>query len=221
MSKTALFKAVAEWDAPTVVRLLSTDPGLVQVRDQRGRTAQHVCANRRWDKKPSSAKASIATMSALLTAGADVNAVQEISDDGKVFPATPLWYAVAWGQNLPLIKELLRCGADPDWCLFAVVWANDAPLARMLLKAGSNTELRFPEETPLHYAARLGREAVIKELIEAGADIRATDSKGKTPLDYARKKRLGERTRLLLGEKLETAARLARRDSTAVRVKAK
>ncbi len=225
MSRTALFKAASEWEAATVARLVFADPTLVQARDKRGRTAQHVCANRRWDGRVDTAEASIATMRALLAAGGDIDVVQEIADDGEIFRATPLWYSVAWGRNLPLIKDLLRRGANPDWCLFAVVWANDAPLARMLLKAGSKTELKFSGETPLHYAARLGREPVINELVAAGADIRAGDSKGKTPLEYVRKKRLGERTRLLLGENIERSkpvvAKRRLRNPSALQTKSK
>jgi ankyrin repeat protein len=200
MSKSALFKAAAAWDVSTVGRLLSGDPDLAHARDSRGRSALHICARQRWDGTASRARASIATVRALLTAGADINAVHEIPDDGEIFPATALWHAVAWGRNRPLALELLRRGASPEPCLFAVTWADDAPMARMLLKAGARTGLRSDGETPLHYAARLGREKVLRVLVAAGADIHATDAKGRTPLDLARKKGLGEAARRLLGE---------------------
>jgi ankyrin repeat protein len=200
MSKTALFNAAKGWDAAAVAALLEQTPPLIAARDGSGRSALHVCARRQWDGKPATARAAIATARALIKAGEDVNVIHPIPDDGEVFPATPLWCAVAWGRNPPLVKALLKEGANPDHCLAAVVWANDVPLARVLLKAGSNTGLCFGGETPLHYAARLAREPVLLELVRAGADIHVKDSKGRTPLDYARKKRLSPKVRAALGE---------------------
>lgn len=200
MSKTALFNAAKAWDAPTVAALLTTDPGLIQARDPKGRSALHVCARRQWDGKPASARASIATARALIAVGADINVIHEIPDDGEIFRATPLWCAVAWGRNASLVKMLLAAGANPDGCLWAVVWSGDLSLARMLLKAGSRTELIFGGETPLLYAARLAREPLVLELVRAGANIHATDSKGLTSLDHARKKRLSPKVRAFLGE---------------------
>jgi ankyrin repeat protein len=200
MSKSALFKAASAWDASTVGRLLSGDPALAHARDPRGRAALHVCAHQRWDGTAARARASIATVRALLAAGGDIDVVHEIPDDGEIFPATALWHAVAWGRNRPLALELLRRGASPEHCLFAVTWADDAPMVRMLLKAGARTRIRSGGETPLHYAARLGREKVLRALVAAGADIHATDAKGRAPLDLARKKGLGASARRLLGE---------------------
>ncbi|MGE0808220.1 MAG: ankyrin repeat domain-containing protein [Burkholderiaceae bacterium] len=188
MSKTALFKAARAWDAETVRALLGVKPELAQARDSRGRTALHLCAGRPLVE--AEVKAGLATAAQLLDAGVDTDAVEEIPDDGDVFPATALWYAVARGRNLELVRFLLKAGADPDNCLWAVVWADDAPMARLLLDAGSNTELRFDGDTPLLYAARLGREAALQELLRAGADIRVHDAKGRSPLDLARKRRL-------------------------------
>ena len=42
-----------------------------------------------------------------------------------------------------------------------------------------------PEETPLLAAARLGRAAVVSSLLEAGADVGATDKQGNTVLHLA------------------------------------
>jgi ankyrin repeat protein len=39
--------------------------------------------------------------------------------------------------------------------------------------------------TPLHWAAVKGSKASIKHLIEAGADLNAKESQGKTPRDMA------------------------------------
>jgi uncharacterized protein len=199
MSKTALFRNASLWAAPALAELIAQDRNLVNARDSKGRTALHLCARRRWDGTAASARSSLATAHALLEAGAAINAVQEIADDGEIFPATALWYAVAWGRNVPLVKDLVRRGADPDNCLAAVVWADDAPMTRLLLRAGSRTEIKFAGETPLIYAARLARERIIEELVAGGSDIRAKDAKGMTALDHARRKRLSHRIQLLLG----------------------
>lgn len=199
MSKTALFDAAKRWDAAQVARLATDSPDLVKATDPRGRTALHLCAGRAVESANDPAKAAIATATALLEAGADLDAVQEIADDGEIFPATPLWYAVARGKNLPLVKALLKAGANPDHCLWAAAWANDAAMIKALLKAGSRTELRFAGETPLVYAARLGREAVIPDLVRANASLAARDAKGMTPLDHALRKRLSDKTVVALG----------------------
>jgi ankyrin repeat protein len=139
-------------------------------------------------------------MREFLNAGADINAVHQIPDDKEVFPATPLWYAPARGQNGQLARFLLKAGANPDNCLWTVIWSNEPEFVRLLLDAGSMTELRFDGETPLIYAARLGREKAVLELVAAGADITARDSKGRTAAEHARKKRLSQAVLTALGE---------------------
>lgn len=189
MSKTALFAACKVWDANAAQAILAKNPDLVQARDARGRNALHLCAARALAAGQSPA-ASLETAKTLLDAGADVNAVHEIPDDGEIFPATALWYALARGQNRALASFLLSAGANADHCLWAAVWAGDIESARMLLQAGSKTELRFAGETPLLYAARLGREDMVLELVRANADKMVRDSKGRSPLDYALTKKL-------------------------------
>lgn len=197
MSKTALFKACRDWDAKAAGKILAADPALINILDPKGRTALHLCAGVPLTPERS-AGASISTAEILLAAGADLNAIQQIPDDGEIFPATALWYAASWGKNPPLAAYLLEQGANPDNCLFCVVYSNDVDLLKLLLRAGSDTELRFGGETPLHYAARLGREDAVLALIGAGAQTNARDRKGMTPLDHARKKQLNSKVIALL-----------------------
>ena len=143
--------------------------------------------------------ASLATARELLNAGAEINVVHEIPDGKEVFRATPLWHALARGQNGQLARLLLKAGANPDNCLWTVIWSKEPELVRLLLKAGSKTEVRFDGETPLIYAARLGREKAVLELVAAGADISARDSKGFAAAQYARKKRCHRLSLRLLG----------------------
>jgi len=95
---------------------------------------------------------------------------------------------------------LLKAGANPDNCLWTVIWSKEPELVRLLLGAGSKTEVRFDGETPLIYAARLGREKAVLELVAAGADITARDSKGCTAAEHARRKRLSQAVLTALGE---------------------
>lgn len=190
MSRTSLFKAARAWDAVETERLLEIDRDLAKATDRSGRTALHLCAGAPLRERAGRARASLTTARALLAAGAELDAVQPIADHDEIFPATPLWYAVARGCNPPLVEMFLELGANPDHCLWATAWANDAALTRSLLQAGARTDLRADGETPLLYAARLGREPVIEALLAAGADVHIGDGKGRTAYELARKKRV-------------------------------
>lgn len=200
MSKTALFAAAKNWDSKAVRQLLAQSPDLVRARDARGRTALHICAGASVANSRAPVAASLAAAREVLNAGAELDAVHEIPDDKEVFRATPLWYALARGRNGELARFLLKAGANPDNCLWTVIWTKEPELVRLLLDAGSRTEVRFDGETPLIYAARLGREKAVLELVAAGADITARDSGGRTAAEHARKKRLSQAVLTALGD---------------------
>jgi ankyrin repeat protein len=200
MSKSALFKAAQSWDAGTVEQLLAQSPELLSACDARGRTALHICSGASAVAHAARVPASLATARALLRAGADINAVHEIPDGREVFPATPLWYALARGRNGQLARLLLRAGADPNNCLWTVIWSKEPDLLRLLLRAGARPNDRFDGETPLIYAARLAREDAVLQLVDAGADVTARDTKGRTAIEHARSKRLSTAVLAALGE---------------------
>ena len=113
-----------------------------------------------------------------------------MSDDEGDFRATPLWYAVARGENLPLVRFLLQRGADPSYSLWAAVWRDDAVLCRELLRWNPRLNLTAEDETPIFYAARLKRLKTLDLLIEAGAHPGIPDRQGRDAVDIARARRL-------------------------------
>jgi ankyrin repeat protein len=189
-SKTALFGAVRRWDALAVKDILGAAPDLIEARDPKRRTALHLaCA-----VKPGGAglgePSGIATVTVLLDAGAGLESIVPMSGDEGDFRANPLWYAVSRGENRPLVRFLVRRGADASYSLWAAVWRDDAELCRELLQAKPRLNLRAHGETPIFYASRLQRLKTLDVLIEAGADPTIMDDHGREALDIARARRL-------------------------------
>jgi ankyrin repeat protein len=188
-SKTSFFEAVKRWQAADVASALRAHPELVSVRDNAGKTALHVCS-RRKPASPVEIAASLATARALVNAGADISAVQPIQDDGEVFPATPVWCAMAWGRNRKLASYLLKLGANPNHCMFAMVYADNLTGGRLLRRYGARIDEVFNGETPLIYAARHSRVTFLDWLLKEGADPNVPDKQGFTALHHAVRKRL-------------------------------
>ncbi|MCC6317974.1 MAG: ankyrin repeat domain-containing protein [Gemmatimonadaceae bacterium] len=181
--------AARRWDAEVVAEALRAHPELANVTDRSGRTALHLCAAATVGKARRPVAASIRTARALRRAGAALDAVHRIPDQGEPFPATPLWHAIARGKNRTLARYLLREGASPDYCLWAVVWNDDVVMARHLHEHGANLDLIFHDETALLYATRLRRTRMVRWLLRHGANPNIGDAEGRTPLSYAVRRR--------------------------------
>ena len=188
-SKSALFDAAKRWGAAAVTALLKAAPALAGATDPKGRMALHIaCA---VPPAPGLGELNgIATATALLKAGADLAAEVPMPAEEGDFRATPVWYAVSRGENLPLVKFLLRRGADASSSLWAAVFRDDAALMRALLAAGPRLNLRAHGETPIFYAARLQRLKTLDLLIRAGADPAIKDDRGRDAVDIAKARRL-------------------------------
>ena len=189
-TKTALFVAVKAWDTAAVEALVGKSPDLAQATDPKGRTALHLACAVKPGGGPSGDPSGLRTIAALLKAGAALEAEAPTAEDEGDHRSTPLWFAVALGENLPLVQFLLTSGADPSYSLWAVVWRDDDVLCRELLKNKPRLNLRAHGETPIFYAARLKRLKTLDLLIEAGADPTIMDDKGRDAVDIARARRL-------------------------------
>lgn len=203
MSKTALARAARAWDAVTVARILDADRGLVDVEDRSQRTPLQLCAAIDLRGRPDRIADCLATASVLIDAGATVDHRRVVLDDGEPFPMTALWYAVGYGHNHSLASWLLERGADPAWCLWAAVWNNDAAMVGLLLDAGAPLDAKVHGDTPLVYAARLGRAGPVQLLVHAGASLDACDRHGRTPEQLARSARLPDTLVQLLRNPIE------------------
>jgi hypothetical protein len=189
-SRAALLAAVRAWDPTEVDRILTAAPDLRATEDRPGRTLLHLACAVDATVSRSKDRHGIGTVTRLLAHRLALDAVEPIADDGEIFAATPLWYAVARGVNQKLVEHLLALGASPDGCLWAIVWRDDVPMCRSLLARKPKLDQAFAGETPLFYAARLKRLATLDLLLEAGADATIADGKGRTPADIARLRRL-------------------------------
>jgi ankyrin repeat protein len=113
-----------------------------------------------------------------------------MDEDEGDFRATPLWYAVARGENMPLVAALLKQGANASYSLWATVWRDDDEMCGALLNAKPQLDLRAHGETPIFYAARLQRLKTLSQLIDAGADPSVADFNERDAVDIARARRL-------------------------------
>ena len=182
-SKTALFEAARRWDVTSVKTILRAAPDLAKASDAKGRTALHIACAVNPRSGPPGEPTGVKTVTAILKAGADLETEVPMDEDEGDFRATALWYAVARGENLPLVRFLLSRGADPSYSLWAAVWRDDSAMCRHLLKARPRINLKAgpDRETPVFYAARLKRLKTLELL------------RGRDALEIARARRLPQK----------------------------
>jgi ankyrin repeat protein len=129
----------------------------------------------------------------LLAMGADV---EERDGEGK----TPLAHAVL-GNREAIVKLLLEKGADFQVLtqlrstinvkgrLHSAIESGNENVVRWLLELGADLEERMSfgnfNMTPLLFAAYKGKLAIVKLLLEKGADVNARDREGWTVLHFA------------------------------------
>ncbi len=189
-TKTALFDAAKRWEAGVVRVIVTALPDLAKATDPKGRTALHIACAVDPKSEHLGEKDGTRTAAALLAVGAALESFVPMPEDEGDFRANPLWYAVSRGRNAPLVRFLLKRGADASYSLWAAVFQNDARMMRTLLDAKPRLNLVAHGETPLFYAARLKRLKVLPLLIAAGADPTIKDPEGRDAVEIARARRL-------------------------------
>lgn len=188
-SKTAWFNAAKSWDFVAIKSLLKAEPALLQSTDPKGLNALHMACAVKPGRKGLHEPNGLKTVTALLDAGIDIESVAFTDTDGGEWRANAVWFATGRGQNLPLVKFLLKRGGDPSHSLFTVLWGYKPAFARELVKYKPRMDLRGGDgRTVLHAAAVPHRLEVLRLYLDAGADPRIKDNKGITPLDLAKKR---------------------------------
>jgi uncharacterized protein len=178
--RTALMRAAAFGHLEAVQLLLASraDP---RAADAQKLTALHIAAD--------AGEASV--IAPLVAAGADPSALAEYG----AHPLTPLGVALREG-HLDVVTALLAAGADSDRAgprelppIQAAIESHRPDLVRALI--AGRAALRIPGSASiLHFALRDCRLAdleIVKLLVEAGADTRARDERGDTPLELIEK----------------------------------
>ena len=145
MSKARLFNAIKSLAAEAVSALLDSHPELAKAKDERRRNALHfLCGLPASDK---TSLRSLALARLLLDHSFDVNEPAFV-EGGGAFKATPLWYSLSRGRNLPLAKLLLKRGCSPEYCLWTAGFHDDVEAIDLLVKAGARLDPVAEDETP-------------------------------------------------------------------------
>lgn len=107
-------------------------------------------------------------------------------------------------EDVNVARALLEAGADVNaqnnqGCT-PLHMVQDVEIAQFLVDQGADIdEVDLQGMTPLHFAAMFGHAEVIQVLIQAGADIQATDEDdGRSPLHYAARNNNAEAAKALI-----------------------
>ena len=188
MSKTRLFQSIKALDVDAVASLLAAHPDLLHVIDDRHRNPLHFLCGLPVTPKTSGRALTLARR--LLAAGLDVNAPAFVEG---VFQATPLWYAIARGENLPLARLLLEQGSTPENALWAAAFAENLEAIDLLVRSGATLDPVTEDETPFLLAIKWSRFTGAQRMLRHGANVNFQNSKGLTALHLVLKKKSDRR----------------------------
>ncbi len=170
---SAIHEAAGKGDVERVRQLLASQPELLNLKNQHGRTPLLEATFARQKQ----------VVTFLIQKGADVDA----SDREGV---TPLLAAAFFGE-LDLVKLLLARGApaNPSGNILAfsplhlAARGGHREIAELLLAAGATLEAKDMEgRTPLATAASEGQSSILELLLSKGVSREAPDQRGSTPL---------------------------------------
>ena len=184
-SKTKLLALIRSLKWKEADAALEESPELLAYRDERGRNWLHIACGVSVKDGKRNARDVVKMADVLLKRGLDIN--QPAFTEGS-WHATPLWYAIGRGENLPLAKYLLDHGSSPNHCLWAAAFLNNLPAIRLLIERGANANAVTEDESPFLFAIKWSHFEAAEELLKHGADPNYRDSKGMTALHYMLKK---------------------------------
>lgn len=190
---TSLLEAVSKKDAKLVSNILTTQPDM-EIKDNQGRTPLMIATY--------NADNEIAKL--LISAGADVKAQDDMLNN-------PHLYAGASG-NVSILKMTLAHGAKFDvYNRYGGTALIPAAEKRHLEVVKILTEI---PDYPIDHINKLGwtalleaiilgssgdiQVAIVKVLVDAGADVNIADNDGITPLQHAKRRKLDEIISLLI-----------------------
>src|SRR2546423_477682 len=179
-----MLSLVQEFRWRDVKEVISETPALIGFRDKKGRNWLHLCCGVNIKKRKVKAGDSIKTAEVLLNAGLDIN--QGAFSEGE-WRATPLWYSIAFGENLALSEYLLKRGSDPNHCLWAAANRNDADAITLLFRYGAE-DPSTEDSSPFLAAIQWNQFDAAEEFLKLGAEVDFQDSKKMTALHYLLKK---------------------------------
>jgi hypothetical protein len=197
VSKTALIRAVEQFDLEGVQRVLAARPELKGLRSEKGLNLLQWCSARRTDGDPEAARRQLGLAKWLVGDGFDPRALHTTvpGEDGEEEPVqvSLAWFAVAKAQNNALARFFLQQGAAPG-ALFAAAWWGNADIIPDLVEHGADLN-EVVGETPLHMAVDVlhrgiegkpelarRRMRTLKEMLRLGADPNVRAHNGATPL---------------------------------------
>ncbi|CAF1411584.1 unnamed protein product, partial [Rotaria sordida] len=186
--QTALFMATLK-DRVDVVKFLIQKGAHVNVQNRYGVSPLLLCAE----------SGNYELVQALVQAGADVNITPqgELAEENFLAGQTPLFGAAKKG-HVEICEYLIQNGADVN----AVTMTGATPLytateeghldvVRLLNRHGADVnrspkgqvarDLHIENQTPLLIACMRNHEAIIRHLIESGANVNVTSERGSSP----------------------------------------
>src|SRR5688572_21404780 len=106
MSKTRIIEAVQKLDLEATKQLLEAKPSLLKVINRQGRNLLHLACGASCTRLKTPESKSARMVNFLLDQGMDI---EEPGLSGRD-RCTPLWFAVAFGRNLTVVKLLIKRG---------------------------------------------------------------------------------------------------------------
>jgi len=184
MSKTRIIEAVQKLDLQTTKALLKTKPDLLNVWNRQGRNLLHLACGANVKKLGVPETAAARLVNFLLDQGMEKEQPGQSGRD----PCTPLFFAVAFGRNLTVVKLLIKRGARPERApgggLFAAGWWEDLKILDVLLRHGAQIDIDVGS-TPFMACWLWRRFKAAKHFAVNGANVNFQDPRnGKTALLY-------------------------------------